>query len=937
MAFPAKQKNEKIEPYTLSVVLYVDEEDRLKTALQELLEQKNLHGKSHYCKTHSVQILVMDPHCSEHTVQVCQEMQAVYSDIQRIAVEELPEYAAYAKAVNEVTGKYVTFTPVSAQYTMTALAAAEDAAKNSGASLVALRARYYKEDGKLKNYAVVPKHGGSRLVDLCEEPLALHLHFNAYFMETEMVRAFGFEEALGVDGPNKLLLQMLLKTEKYYFLKEERYIYRIPREDNTSTFIQQHDAEWYTEAVQRFLMPFVAEETAPAFLQAACLYYLFARYNCNLNERTKSALNAEQLQEFLNVSGQLLSCVEETFLVETAKTLCKITRTLLFFWLKLRAKAMGKTLTITSDEQNIYFSTLAEGEEPSAETAHPFSQGETEKLIISTMNYEAGVITVDGKLSAADFCANEDVRLCVLCGEREMQVEPTRTYALISCFGKVISDRTIYHITLPVGEFDKAEFSVWMEMGGYRYPLKFEFQTAHSRLSNLPGSYWHFCKGNALTYRKNCLCSTPVNALSLFLKESKFLLRGCVAGCKKRKNLYILKSMALRVLYWITKPFFKRKRIWVTFDKLFKAGDNGEYIYRYLAKQNEGITPYYIIKADSLDYPRMKKDGVRLLKFYTLRSLLVCLNAEVVLDTHANVISYCGYHKKVYPYFRDLFAPEVICIQHGLTTQSIAQFQNRLFDNLKLYCCASPNEIQNLLHPAYGYRPEQLKLTGLARYDGLVNNDQKNILITPTWRRNVVNSNVAHIQKKHSEFFRNSEYFRLYDRLIHDEELIACAKECGYRITYLLHPGMSAQIDDFDNSGYVDVIAAYSDVNYEKILTEASLMVTDFSGVQFDFAYMRKPLVYYHPKTLPPHYQESDAFRCAVDGFGSIVDNHEELIRELCEYMRGGCKMKEEYVARSNKFFAFADHDNCSRIYETVKAYMDEKRQKEQSYLEKRR
>ena len=34
-------------------------------------------------------------------------------------------------------------------------------------------------------------------------------------------------------------------------------------------------------------------------------------------------------------------------------------------------------------------------------------------------------------------------------------------------------------------------------------------------------------------------------------------------------------------------------------------------------------------------------------------------------------------------------------------------------------------------------------------------------------------------------------------------------------------------------------------ISYEDLLTESSLMVTDYSGVQFDFAYMKKPIIYY--------------------------------------------------------------------------------------------
>lgn len=99
-----------------------------------------------------------------------------------------------------------------------------------------------------------------------------------------------------------------------------------------------------------------------------------------------------------------------------------------------------------------------------------------------------------------------------------------------------------------------------------------------------------------------------------------------------------------------------------------------------------------------------------------------------------------------------------------------------------MYVCASPNEIKNLSRPIYGYTDKsRLALTGVARYDGLKSNDQRQILITPTWRRNIANANVAHVKKGHNEFFKNSEYYRIYNALINDEKLIDCAKETGYR------------------------------------------------------------------------------------------------------------------------------------------------------------
>ena len=165
--------------------------------------------------------------------------------------------------------------------------------------------------------------------------------------------------------------------------------------------------------------------------------------------------------------------------------------------------------------------------------------------------------------------------------------------------------------------------------------------------------------------------------------------------------------------------------------------------------------------------------------------------------------------------------------------------------------------------------------------------------------------------------FKESDYFKIYNKLINDKRLIDKAKEKNYKIVYLLHPVTSSQIDDYDKNDYVELVAATDNLNYEKILTESSLMITDYSGVQFDFAYMYKPIVYFHPKELPPSYEEG-AYKYETMALGEIVDNSEKLIDTICEYMDNECKIKEKYKNRIDKFFKYHDYNNCERVYNEV-------------------
>ena len=112
------------------------------------------------------------------------------------------------------------------------------------------------------------------------------------------------------------------------------------------------------------------------------------------------------------------------------------------------------------------------------------------------------------------------------------------------------------------------------------------------------------------------------------------------------------------------------------------------------------------------------------------------------------------------------------------------------------------------------------------------------------------------------------------------------------------------------------------DANWGRILCALG-----YSGVQFDFAYQRKPLVYYHPDALPPHYEEGGLIYDTM-GFGPICKNNDEIVSTLCEYMENGCKMLPEYVKRADNFFAFDDFNNCQRIYHAIQEMLQGKSKK---------
>jgi hypothetical protein len=552
------------------------------------------------------------------------------------------------------------------------------------------------------------------------------------------------------------------------------------------------------------------------------------------------------------------------------------------------------------------------------------------RITIDLLEYEDHTLRIDGTVDA---CVGEQPDgLAVLLNEKEVPFRYTQRFADVVLREETLTNRRAFVLELPFEQLSQKsviEFRGKTEAASDRIAKQApDYDWAAKQMEVLPlitGGYQaKVC--DALQYSYWCFASHMVT-----LRRGKTGTDGiliCRAGRKARiaREAKLLreilgasygskKMFALRLLYWLARPFYRKKNIWITFDKLYKGGDCGEYFYKYMvSRRADGIRPVYVIRKDTADYRRLTAEGYHPSAYRSLRQRLSYLNAKMVFGTHSGVHSFCGFNNWEVQFIQDRICAVNTCIQHGLSVQNLQADSNRVINNNKRYYCASASEIRNLSGPEYDYDPSVLRLTGIPRYDGLVDRRQKQILITPTWRSYLAMPSVMGSVRPYNPDFKETEYYHLFQSLLENRELIETAKRTGYRIIYLLHPVISAQKRDFHPGEGIELVTALES-NYEKLLTESSLMVTDYSGVQFDFAYMRKPVVYFHPPALPPHYGDG-GFCYETQGFGEICRTPEELTAVLREYMERDCALLDVYRRREDDFFAFHDQESCRRIFE---------------------
>lgn len=900
------------------------------------------------------QLIIISPFCEEED-NALQDKIIGKPNILLIEKEGISLADAYNLGLEKAEGKYINFTLASSYFSPNALDELKttlDGLNENGEQIkiFTVRARGFKntvtDGGEEKRsyygYKMQPSKSGHKNIRI--QIKNLHLLLQSYFIDAELAKSIKFDPRLCSVCETDYLLHLLEKETENYNIRRITYYYSNPLENSALTCERAKQKEWYSPLVKYCLIPMakrLQEEngTVPTYLQISMLYFVWARYNCNFFERNKEALTREEAFEFDGYVCELMKYINDNVIFQNVPCKYKMARSLKMHYYIGKCNALNtkpleakviksgrykNQLVLNSEDYKSFSEEDLDIAEKRCDILSLCTLGLTynQKATVKVIDFISNRIEIDVEFPMY-LLDTTDYEIFAKIDDKKIEMNETRLYSSEKFFGITINRRRTFHVSIPVDDLLNKRLVFGFTVDGEDYTVKYAFARASSRLTDSNASYTKLNDKRILAFRGKAITVKTLNPIKRVGLEIKFfiyrLLRTKVS--LKKRIMYL----GLRLIYWLVYPFMHKKHIWITFDKLYKAGDNGEYMFQYCRKKNDGIDIYYIISPDSPDYERLKKQhGKYVLKQNSPKLKILALYSEVVLATHSTVFNYLGFSGKAQWFVKDLFKGIIVCIQHGLTIQKIAQYQNRIFDDTRLYTLASKYEKENCEKPPYDYFGKELKLTGLARYDGLKNNDKKQILITPTWRRNVVNQSIAFVKKSHNDSFKNSEYFRLYNNLINDERLISCAKKTGYELVYLLHPAMSSQAADFDRNDYVKIVQATGDMSYEKILTESSLMITDYSGVQFDFAYQRKPIVYYHPDTLPPHYEEGGLIYETM-GFGPICKNHDSLIDALCNYMENGCKAEKMYIMRADDFFCFDDFNNCERIYNEVIAFMNDK------------
>lgn len=365
------------------------------------------------------------------------------------------------------------------------------------------------------------------------------------------------------------------------------------------------------------------------------------------------------------------------------------------------------------------------------------------------------------------------------------------------------------------------------------------------------------------------------------------------------------------------------KPIVIIADRVNMARDNGEALFRYLMENgyDREYELYFALIRESDDYERLSRIG-NILDFGSKEYKEKFLQADMIVTAGFDRWFSNAFNED-WKYMRDLYRFRHYFLTHGVLMNDWSKNLNFTKKGFRLYCATTQRERTEILNGNYGYVDEEVLTTGMSRYDLLTDissqETQKIIAFLPTWRLELAGEvDKARGSRFYSDKIPGSEYQKFYNSLINHPDLLQLMRNNNIRGEFYLHPSFIANEKDFHGN---DLIAVKKAAEYNDLLCRSSILITDYSSVNMDFAYMGKPLIYsqYDRDTFfTGHSCDMGYFDYELDGFGPICQTPDSVVEEIRKIVERNYRTEDKYLERAEKFFTFHDRNNRKRIAEAI-------------------
>ena len=366
---------------------------------------------------------------------------------------------------------------------------------------------------------------------------------------------------------------------------------------------------------------------------------------------------------------------------------------------------------------------------------------------------------------------------------------------------------------------------------------------------------------------------------------------------------------------------------WVLMDRIHDANDSGEILFRWLRTHRPEVNAWLVIEKDTPDWKRLKADGFgsRLVAHGSLRWKLLMINATHLISSHidAPVQRPPAIIKHIEPRWKFTF------LQHGVIKDDLSRWLNA--KQIDLFVTSTPGEYESIAADGspYVFTTREVVLTGLPRFDRLREKAQRIsgeardlILVAPTWRNWLVPPLKPGSQRRViDKHFFETEYARSWTALLNSPELAELAERTGRRVAFLPHPNIQPILAKMDLPASVERLS-FDGADVQEYFARAAVLVTDYSSMAFNAAYMDRPVVYFQfdaqRVAAGGHVGRAGYFRYERDGFGPVVAGVDEAVAAVTDIAENDYAARPEFQARIDATFPQRDGNCCARVADAI-------------------
>ncbi len=363
----------------------------------------------------------------------------------------------------------------------------------------------------------------------------------------------------------------------------------------------------------------------------------------------------------------------------------------------------------------------------------------------------------------------------------------------------------------------------------------------------------------------------------------------------------------------------KEDDIIVICERWAEARDNGYSFFKYLRNKYPDKPVYYIIESDedNIDYQKILPLG-NILPYNSIKMFVYLFYARYILSTHGVV------NNTVDRYFGHWHQKTTYFLQHGVIKDDLGTYYTHSIARFDTICSGSIIE-----HAFLQEMSKKLKVTpiytGLARWDRHHTSqiDKDIIMVMPTWRSYLVRP-VVKIKdiNQRIEIFKDSYFFQSWQRFLDSTELHQMLSENNTKMVFFPHPEVYRNFKDsmfISSSEHISIMNTGT-ADIMNLIDRSKMIITDFSSVFWEFAYTKRPVIYYQfdEERFRQGHHKKGYFDYRDDGFGAVVDDVDSLLVELKRYIDNGFTPEKKYLDRAKKHFVLHDDKNCERIYQEL-------------------